>query len=285
MTNLPTLRALRELEREDSERARALLVDTSRHDGCSGDYRDELLTVLAKTYASPGSAHEGMVILRQLRERVNRLSPRSRACLALEDARLKNAASYASADAKRGFEEAFELARSGRFDDLALDAAHMLSGVVFDDEEAQLRWSMEAVRLAEVSRMPDAHARLGAMYHDAAWAHHEWERYDEALALFEKALRVRESRGDDPEAIFIARWSVAMMWRELGRPEQALEAQLDLASQRDLPDAHNLGEIARCLIALGRQQEAHAYIDAAVHALRSVEPVDEFELEELESLR
>ena len=45
--------------------------------------------------------------------------------------------------------------------------------------------------------------------------------------MFEKALRVRESRGDDPEAIFIARWSVAMMWRELGRPEQALEAQLE----------------------------------------------------------
>jgi tetratricopeptide (TPR) repeat protein len=59
---------------------------------------------------------------------------------------------------------------------------------------------------------------------------HALGRYDEALAEFEAALRLRESAGD-AEAIRIAWWTIAWTYRALGRRDEALAIQERLAAE------------------------------------------------------
>jgi tetratricopeptide (TPR) repeat protein len=89
------------------------------------------------------------------------------------------------------FERAFELARAGGDDVLAVDAAHMRA-IVGDSET----WTARGVEIAAASDDPDVRYWLGPLYNNVGWSRFEAGDHEGALEAFELALASRER--DDP---------------------------------------------------------------------------------------
>jgi tetratricopeptide (TPR) repeat protein len=89
------------------------------------------------------------------------------------------------------FERAFELARAGGDDVLAVDAAHMRA-IVGDSET----WTARGVEIAAASDDPGVRYWLGPLYNNLGWSRFEAGDYEGALEAFELALASRER--DDP---------------------------------------------------------------------------------------
>jgi len=126
----------------------------------------------------------------------------------------------------------------------------------------------QLVALTERTPDPNAKKWLVALYNNIGWTYHDQKHYTAALALFEKALAAAEERGR-PEAVRIAKWTIARCLRSLGRVEEALARQLAL---RDDPagasanDGYVHEEIGENLLVLGRAVEAGRNF-ARAHAL------------------
>jgi tetratricopeptide (TPR) repeat protein len=72
--------------------------------------------------------------------------------------------------------------------------------------------------------------RKATIIDNIGWTHHEAGRYEQALDMFQKALREREAAGR-AEQIRIARWCVARGQRSLGQFEAALATQCELLAE------------------------------------------------------
>jgi tetratricopeptide (TPR) repeat protein len=160
------------------------------------------------------------------------------------------------------FREAWELARAAGEDGFAVDAAHMVAIV---EEGEAIAWNERALELARRSPDPRARRWRGSLLNNLGWAHHGRGDYEQALALFEEALAAREEQGDR-SAVRIARWCVARAKRSLGRTEESLAAQEELLRELEAAggrDGYVLEEIAECLLALGREEDARPFFAAA----------------------
>jgi len=169
------------------------------------------------------------------------------------------------------FEGAWEAARACGEDGFAVDAAHMIA-IVAESDEA-MAWNERALQLARTSDDPRAKKWRGSLLNNQGWTHHDQGRHEEALALFREALEARREQGDE-KLIGIARWCVARCQRSLGRIEEALAAQEQLlkeAEAANAKDGYVLEEIAECLLALDRGEEARPYF-ARAHAVLSEDP-------------
>ena len=155
------------------------------------------------------------------------------------------------------FEQAYKLALRMKQDFYAVDAAHMLG--IATSSAQQLRWNLEAMRLAEASIDTRTHSWLGPLYNNIGWTYHEQGDFAQALAQFEKGLAWHTARKTG-EGEMIAEWSVARVLRSLGRTEEALSRQQALVqtrAARKLPeDGYVFEEIGECLLALGKPDEA-----------------------------
>ncbi|MDQ2963753.1 MAG: tetratricopeptide repeat protein [Pseudomonadota bacterium] len=154
------------------------------------------------------------------------------------------------------FNDALILARAAGEDFLAIDAAHML-GIAAPAGEA-LKWNLEAVAMTE--KTGDARARrwLASLYNNIGWTYHERGDYASALTYFEKAVPAWEARGD-PRGVRIARWTVARAYRSLGRYDDALAIQRQLAvdgAATNTPDGYVYEELGELLLAKGEQTAA-----------------------------
>ena len=162
------------------------------------------------------------------------------------------------------FSDALRLAQQANLEFYAVDAAHML-GIAAKGEES-LKWNAEAIRLAEAAKDPKAHRWLGALYNNTGWTYFDMGRYQQALDLFERHLEYRKETGDKVQ-IGIARWSIAKVYRHLGRVEESLKLQLELLDDPDRKGKDSEGytheEIAECLRLLGRNTEATPHIARA----------------------
>ncbi|HLN61606.1 MAG TPA: tetratricopeptide repeat protein [Symbiobacteriaceae bacterium] len=127
------------------------------------------------------------------------------------------------------FLEAWSLGQQSGEDDLATEAAHML-GITEPDPARQMEWNMRALDLAE--RSPKARRWCGSLYNNIGWALAGAGEYEQALELFQRAVRFREEQGA-PVPLRIARWCVAKMLRLLNRTEEALALQQELYQQVD----------------------------------------------------
>jgi tetratricopeptide (TPR) repeat protein len=166
------------------------------------------------------------------------------------------------------FAQAFAAAERAQHEFLASDALHMLA-IVAPKEQA-VAAHLAAIR--RVERSKDVHVRrwLAPLHNNLGWAHHDRGEYAEALGAFERAVPLFEARGGASE-VRIARWSVARALRSLGRCADALPQQLALLAEHRAAgseDGFVLEEIAECLLALGRGDEARAYF-ADAHRLLS----------------
>jgi tetratricopeptide (TPR) repeat protein len=169
------------------------------------------------------------------------------------------------------FVEAWELASGAGEAYHAADAAHMM-GIAGESASVQLDWNLKAMNVAEGSSNPHVRQWLGPLYNNIGWTYHDDGGYAKALDLFQKSLQWREEEAEPRKAvpIRIARWCIARTLRSLGRLEEALARQLALLQEWQEAggqDGYVVEELAECLLALGREQEARPYFAKAYEQL------------------
>ncbi|HEY3259465.1 MAG TPA: tetratricopeptide repeat protein [Pseudonocardiaceae bacterium] len=194
------------------------------------------------------------------------VSPLVRTYLTLERGRVLRS-SGDQLGAKPLFVNALETARSAGLDHLAVDAAHMLAITCEGDE--QIPWARRALEIAESSTDPRARRWVASVTHNLGWTLHDLGHYDEALAMWERALATRVEQAGDAERVRIARWTVARGLRSLARYDEALAIQRSLAAEGPA-DGYVNEEIGELLLALGQGHEAAPHF-ARAHALLSAD--------------
>ncbi len=165
------------------------------------------------------------------------------------------------------FRAAWELASTAGQDFYAVDAAHMLG--ICEPPEQAVEWNVRAMTVAELSDQPRAQGWLGSLYNNLGWTFHDQGDYARALDLFEKGERFRAAKGQ-PKELLIARWCVARCYRSLGQIDEALARQQALQADYAAvggSDGFVFEELAECLLALGRGDEARPYFALAHTAL------------------
>jgi tetratricopeptide (TPR) repeat protein len=184
------------------------------------------------------------------------------------------------------FEQALDSARQAGFEFYAVDAAHML-GVATKGVQS-LKWHEEAIRMSEAASDPRARKWLGALYNNTGWTYHAMGRHADALAMFEKHLQLRTTEHNEIQ-VGIALWSIAKMFRFLGRVEEALSLQLQVLTrperQGNDSEGYTREEIGECLVLLGRQDDARAYFARAWELLQNDAWLSQDEPQRLERLR
>lgn len=244
----------------------------------------EALTQLARAEGLQrrfGDAHR---TLDEVEQTLERTGARARIRYLLERGRLLNSESRPS-DAQPLFLQAWETARTSAEDGLAVDAAHMLAIVMPGPERDE--WNDRALRLAETSRDPKARKWAASLYNNIGWSWFESGAYDRALDAFDAALEHARSEGHLAK-IRIGRWSVARTLRAMAQLEDALVIQRALLEEMDAHgerDGFVCEEIAECLEALGRTDEAKPFFTRAYHHLSTDPDFAERGAARLERLR
>ncbi len=283
---------LRELDRlwdfDDpaaSERRFAELVERAgnEHDGA---FLTEVLTQLARAQGLQRRFDDARRTLVEADRALRPGDRRGHVRLLLERGRVDR--SEKRDDLGRGaFLDAWELARAAGEDGLAVDAAHMLG--IIEPPEIAREWNERAMELARASADPVARRWVGSLANNIGWARYEVGDLDGAIALFEQSRDAFLSDRRDDRAR-VARWSIARCLRSRSDVADALDEQEALLAELDAlgqTDGYVLEEIAECLLALGRADEARPFF-ARAYAELCVDPrlrADEPErLKRLESL-
>lgn len=250
---------------EQTEQAFRNLLPAAEQ-GSDRSYHAELLTQIARCLGLQGRFEEGHALLNQVEGMLGTgvtAVPRLR--YLLERGRVFRSSGQ-PAPAIPLFLEAWKVGQESGEDDLATDAAHML-GITEPDPARQMEWNLRALDLAE--RSPKARRWCGSLYNNIGWALAGAGEYQQALEMFQRAVRFREEQGA-PVPLRIARWCVAKMLRLLNRTEEALALQQELHLQVDPAageDGFILEEIAECLLQLDRKDEAQPWFARAYSVL------------------
>jgi tetratricopeptide (TPR) repeat protein len=265
---------------ETEVKFRELLLSTENNN----DYKCELLTQLARAEGLQRKFDSAHSTLDKAEKLLNLSVPRLQIRLFLERGRVFNSSGRKD-KAVPFFLKAWETAKSAHEDFFAVDAAHMLGIATAPDE--QVEWNIIAMEYAENASEERAKGWLGALYNNLGWTYFDMKKYETALGLFEKGLEWRKERKQVQE-IRIARWSIAKTKRMLGHIEEAIEIQFSLKKEYDEDsekDGYVFEEIAECLLALSRQDEAKTYFKTAYEYLSKDEWLMENEKERMERLK
>jgi tetratricopeptide (TPR) repeat protein len=228
----------------------------------------ELLTQIARTQGLQQNFDDAHVTLNDVESRMRPEDHLVRTRYLLERGRAFNS----SKQRERAiplFTDAMNLAIAHKLDFYAIDAIHML-GIAEPDAEKQLALNFKAMQLAEASTDDRARGWLGSLYNNIGWTYYDQQRYDEALEIFKKCVTFFET-ANRPDRLRIARYSVGKTLRALGELERALAIQMDLlddAKQRNEPDGFVSEEVAECLLAQGKAEQAKPHF-ARAHELLS----------------
>jgi tetratricopeptide (TPR) repeat protein len=220
----------------------------------------ELRTQLARSLGLQGRFEEADRVLDQIDPAAH--PPVVGVRCHLERGRLRNSSGDPAA-AVPLFRAAWEQARSADADFLAADAAHMLA--IADQERAE-EWTGRGLEIVANSADPRCARWAGSLHNNLGWHRHDTGDYPRALAEFEAALAAYRASGT-PEQVRIARWSVARCLRSLGRLDEALAIQTELAAGPS--DGYVDQELGELLEALGRPEEAAVHRAAAARKLGS----------------
>lgn len=163
----------------------------------------------------------------------------------------------AKARANEAYDRALAVARAARLDGLAIDAIHMRAFIDTAPTD-QLRWGQEALQIVLASDQPEAKRWEGSVRNNIGVALNQLGRHGEALAQLQQTLALRERSGN-AGAIHVARWMVAHTLRLLGRSDEALAQQLELARAGDAagqPDPYVFEELEALYRARGEDESA-----------------------------
>lgn len=250
------------------EKFRALLPAAE----AAGDatYRAELLTQVARAEGLSRRFEQAHRTLDEVERALESLPARARVRYLLERGRVFNSSGDKD-EARPLFLEALDLARHSGEGFYAVDAAHMLG--IIDPPDKQLEWHLLALEMTERSTEARARGWRGSLYNNLGWTYHDAGDYEKALNMFEKALQFRIEQGKEHE-VRIARWCIARTLRSLGRVEEALRMQLELAAQAEAagdPDGYIHEELGEGLLLLGSTEEARPHFGRA-YAILSKDP-------------
>lgn len=120
------------------------------------------------------------------------------------------------------FRDAVAAAEAAGLDELAVDAMHMVALTL--DAAEQVEYTRAILERARRSTDPAARAWTASILNNLGMAYSDQGDVSLALEAFEEALAERRT-GTDAEATDVARWMVAWALRNLGRADEALEAQ------------------------------------------------------------
>jgi tetratricopeptide (TPR) repeat protein len=196
----------------------------------------------------------------------------------LERGRLRNSAGDPAA-ARPLFRSALRQAEESGLDFLAADAAHMLA--IADPDGAE-RWTRRGLAVVQRSDDPRCARWAGSLHNNLGWSRHDAGDHAAALAEFQAALAAYRAGGTD-EQVRVARWTVARCLRSLGRLDEALAIQTELASGPS--DGYVDEEIGELLLALGRGGDAVPHFAAAARRLGADGWLAEHEPGRIERLR
>jgi tetratricopeptide (TPR) repeat protein len=239
----------------------------------SGDvsYHLQLLTQIARTQGLQRRFAEAHATLDEVAARLGDELPLARVRYLLERGRVINSSGKPEAS-RQWFEEAYHRATEQQATFHVIDALHML-GIVTPPEE-RLTWNLQALALAEAATEPLAHDWCGSLLNNIGWTYHNAGQFDQALALFERALAFRQAQGN-PREVRIARWCVGRTLRSLNQAQTALDVQQALyaewAASGEQQGGYVSEEIAECLLILGRLDESRPYF-AEAYALLARDP-------------
>lgn len=257
-----------------SEARFATMLAESSHNSAAA-HSAEIRTQLARAQGlqrSFAAAHQTLDLVESWLAAQSQGHPRIRVRLLLERGRVHRSSGNPAA-ADPFFIQAFELAsaHTPALDGLAVDAAHMAAMTAAAQNTAS--WNTGALELAESSPNPDARRWRASLLNNIGWTHFAAGNTAAALTHFERALAARFEQGTTGKARgpwLIARWCVARALRALGRLDEALAEQQQLAAEHaaaQSTDGFVSEEIAECLLALGRGTEARPFFAAAHRAL------------------
>lgn len=211
--------------------------------------------------------------------------PRLHVRWALEKGRTYNSSGRRS-EAVTVFISAYDVAERHGLDYYTIDAMHML-GIASPTEEA-LDWNMRAIAMIE--RTDDVRSKgwLGPLYNNTAWTYFDLERYDEALALFEKDIILRTTTGRVEQAR-IARYSKGRVLRALGRLDEAEAIQManidEIERLQSAADGFVHEEIGELLLVRGDEAGARQHLSRAFDLLSADRWISANEPGRLERLR
>jgi tetratricopeptide (TPR) repeat protein len=234
------------------------------------DYLLQLMTQIARAQGLQRRFDDAHGTLDETAAMLERGTVVARCRYLLERGRVFNSANEKD-NARPLFNEAWELARKAGEDFYAVDAAHMLG--ICEPPNVALSWNERAIAAAEKSAEPRAQRWLGSLYNNTGWTYHDLGRYADALDMFQRALAYREKQRQ-PKETRIAGWAVARATRSIGRVEEALAMQQQLEREADISNeskGYIFEEIAECLLALGRADDARPYY-ADAHRELSKDP-------------
>jgi tetratricopeptide (TPR) repeat protein len=167
------------------------------------------------------------------------------------------------AAARPYFERAHQEAMAAAAEGLAIDALHMIAIVEGKLGGRSRVWNEQALSQAQASRDPDARRWQASLLNNLGWDFHKAGDHEGALDRFEEAARLRRQSGT-PVAIEQAQWAVGRALRSVGRFDEALAVQLELASQPPgADDGYVYQEIGENLRALGRVEQAESALARA----------------------
>ena len=244
------------------QRFRAALTGASRDDALI------LQTQIARSVGLRGDFASAKQILKSIEPEVASASTEAQVRYELEVGRTlvsaKHAAESQTPDVKEQararYLRAFELAKSGQLDALAIDALHMLAFVDTAPLD-QLKWGEQALAIALGATQPAARKWEASLRNNLGYALHQLQRYDEALLQFQQAVPLRERAGN-AEATRAAHWMVAWTLRALSRLDEALEIQLRLERECEAagaPDRYVFEELELLYRAKGDNVRADEY--------------------------
>ncbi|WP_353814360.1 hypothetical protein [Agromyces sp. SYSU T00266] len=150
-----------------------------------------------------------------------------RARIALERGRMAAAGERAD-EAVPEFTRAVREAALGGSTFLVLDALHMLA---LNDDGHEEEWAAEGFDILEGVRDPRLKRWGVALHNNLGWTKHDGGDAQAALHHFQKAVDAADRYGT-PGQQHVARWSVGRALRTLGRTDEALEIQRELALAR-----------------------------------------------------
>jgi tetratricopeptide (TPR) repeat protein len=236
----------------------------------TGDDALILHAQIARTYGLRRDFEAARNILAGVQESVPGASPEAQARYFLDLGRTYASATHQPKDETPGSKDtarslyttAFEKARDGRLDALAVDALHMMATV--DTAPAdQLKWDLKAIAFMEGSSQADARKWEGSLRNNVGYANHLLGNYDAALAQYRLSLAACE-RANRPTNVRIAYWMIARTLRAQERYQEALDIQLRLEQEwreAGQPDPYVYEELEQLYRATGNIALAHDYAE------------------------
>ncbi len=225
-------------------------------------YHLQLLTQIARAEGLQRKFDDAHSTLDKTESLLDAADDRARIRYLLERGRVFNS-SDKPAKARPLFRQAWELANSAHEDFYAVDAAHMMA--IVEPPANKMEWNLKALEIADASEETRVRRWRGSLYNNIGWHYFESKDFDRALEAFKQALQAREEAKQIPE-IRVARWCIAKTLRVLNSVNEALEAQKSLLDEYEKSgkgDGYVYEEMAECLTALGRQDEARGYFAKA----------------------